>query len=64
MSMRETAVRSGRRLALGVLGLLLGERSAAAWAPSCEPAERYTLKNGVEVVLVTSSSLPTVALLS
>jgi predicted Zn-dependent peptidase len=56
--------RWGAAAAMALLGPLLIERAAMAWAPSCEPAERYTLKNGVEVVLVPSASLPTVAVVS
>jgi hypothetical protein len=46
------------------LALLATARTAAAWSPSCESAQRYTLSNGLEVVLVPEPRLPTVALVS
>jgi predicted Zn-dependent peptidase len=50
---------------LGAAVLLFGaERPAAALGPSCEEAERFTLRNGVEVVLVREGRLPTVAIVS
>jgi Peptidase M16 inactive domain/Insulinase (Peptidase family M16) len=49
---------------LSALALLFLEQPAGAWSSSCESAERYTLQNGVEVVLVPETRLPTVALVS
>jgi zinc protease len=64
MSSVTTRSRRWAIAALGLLGPLWGVGAARAWAPSCEPAERYTLSNGVEVVLVPTTSLPTVAVVS
>jgi hypothetical protein len=52
------------RVALAALAFLAAPRPAAAWGPSCESAERFTLQNGVEVVLVREGQLPTVAIVS
>lgn len=58
-----TAISSG-------LGWLLlqtggaGVRAAHARSPSCEAAERLTLKNGIEIVLQVDTALPAVALVS
>lgn len=58
------ALRHGRAVALVAAALLGAERRAAAWGPGCEAAERLTLQNGVEVVLLREGSLPTVAIVS
>jgi hypothetical protein len=50
--------------ALAGLALLSLERPAAAWSSSCEVAQRFTLQNGVEVVLVPETRSPAVALVS
>lgn len=49
--------------ALGWL-LFQGGATAHARSPTCEAAERLTLKNGVEVVLQVDKALPAVALVS
>jgi predicted Zn-dependent peptidase len=54
----------GSRLALAAVALLGMERSAAAWGPACEKTERFTLGNGVEVVLLREARLPMVAVVS
>ena len=46
------------------LALLAAARPAAAWSASCESAQRYTLRNGLEVVLVPEARVPAVALVS
>lgn len=58
-----------RAISIGLGCLLL--QTGGAWieaaharSPSCEAAERLTLKNGVEVVLQVDTALPTVALVS
>jgi len=63
-SLRRLSLRFCSAAALSVLAPLCFERSAAAWSPSCESAERYTLENGTEVVLVPEAGVPTVALVS
>jgi zinc protease len=50
--------------AVSVLLLLLAPSNARARAPACERVERFTLANGVEVVLLPDGALPTVALVS
>jgi insulinase (Peptidase family M16)/peptidase M16-like protein len=47
-----------------VAGFVGVARPAAARSPNCEQAERLTLKNGTEVVLVADAQLPAVAVLS
>lgn len=67
MRTRSIPRRAAERCNIGVLTalvLLAATRPAAAWSPSCESAQRYTLANGLEVVLVPESRVPTVALVS
>ncbi|HTV17583.1 MAG TPA: insulinase family protein, partial [Polyangiaceae bacterium] len=54
------------RAAGGAAALLLGlgARGAAASSPSCDDVERFTLKNGIQVVLARDAGLPSVALVS
>jgi zinc protease len=49
---------------VAAIALAGAPRPAAAWGPSCESAERFTLRNGLEVVLVREGQLPTVAVVS
>ncbi len=64
--MRIAVKRSAARLAACVcLALCVGFAvQAFARSPSCERVERYTLKNGLEVVLLPDRGLPHVALVS
>ncbi len=55
--------RGGKALALA-LALALRASTADARSPSCESADRLTLKNGVEVVLKAERALPMVAIVS
>jgi secreted Zn-dependent insulinase-like peptidase len=64
MSILELVVQRGRWGALAALALLAVERRAVAWSSSCESAQRFTLPNGVQAVLVPEAALPTVALVS
>jgi hypothetical protein len=62
-SPREVMRRWGAGVTLAALWL--GSASfAQARAPGCEKGERFTLKNGVEVVLSENRSLPAVAVVS
>jgi zinc protease len=51
-------------MALGCGSLLFLATAAGARSPSCEQVERYTLNNGLEVVLRPDHELPNVALVS
>ncbi|HWO08403.1 MAG TPA: insulinase family protein [Polyangiaceae bacterium] len=62
-SLRSLSQRCGGA-ALSALALTFLAQPASAWSSSCESAERYTLRNGVEVVLVPETGLPTVAVVS
>jgi hypothetical protein len=64
MPMPRRALRSWIRGTLAALALLAVEQTAAAWSASCESPQRYTLSNGLEVVLVPEKQVPTVALVS
>src|SRR3954463_16212853 len=56
---------ASRRVAAGCCGSgVRPAMPAAARSPSCEQVERYTLKNGLEVVLRPDHELPNVALVS
>jgi zinc protease len=57
---------AGVRIAAGVCWVAVVGRAAPANArsPRCEQVERYTLKNGLEVVLRPDHELPNVALVS
>lgn len=63
-SMFQQTLRASGIAVLAALPLLTASRPAAAWSASCESARRYTLSNGLEVVLVPESRSPTVALVS
>jgi hypothetical protein len=64
MPMPRRALRSWTASACAALGLLAVEHPAAAWSASCESPQRYTLPNGIEVVLVPEGHVPTVAIVS
>jgi zinc protease len=51
-------------VARALLVLLLTASNGRARTPSCERVERFTLANGVEVVLLPDGALPSVALVS
>ena len=53
----------GAGVLLGLALLLVGQ-PARAWSPACESTVRYTLPNGIEVVLARDARLPAVALVS
>lgn len=63
-SVRRLSPKRCAAAALSALALLLMGPPARAWSSSCEPAERYQLQNGIEVVLVPEAGLPTIALVS
>ena len=63
-SVRPLSLKRCSGAALSALALLSLEQPARAWSAGCESAERYTLHNGVDVVLVPETDLPTVALVS
>ena len=64
MPMSRRALQSWTASALAAIALLAVEQPASAWSASCESAQRYTLSNGLEVVLVPEKQVPTVALVS
>jgi hypothetical protein len=63
---RGTRTRLAAALGSALLGgaWLCNARPALARSPSCEQTERYTLKNGLEVVLRPDHELPNVAIVS